>query len=244
MSDLPAPDWRSADGTVELWCADCLDLLPLLPDGCVDCVVTDPPYGIGYKYDTYDDIGGDAYIEKLRAIRQWPRAVLQYPEEMMRYCVPAFGVPTDCYAWCYHANTARQFRLWGFWDVQPDWTQHRQPAKNPTDIRVEPLVRSYDWCSDIQQVKNVSADKSDHPCQLPVEMARRIARFVGADRILDPFMGSGTTGVACVQLGRRFIGIEIERRYFDIAVKRISEAFESQGLFRQAERQPDPELFQ
>ncbi len=67
--------------------------------------------------------------------------------------------------------------------------------------------------------------------------------FVDGETILDPFMGSGTTGVACVQLGRKFIGIEIEPKYFDIAVKRIEKAFEDQALFEPLKEQPVQESF-
>lgn len=67
--------------------------------------------------------------------------------------------------------------------------------------------------------------------------------FPDAETILDPFMGSGTTGVACVRLGRAFLGIEIEPRYFDIACKRIDDAFDDEPLFAEIETESQPELF-
>lgn len=79
----------------------------------------------------------------------------------------------------------------------------------------------------------------DHPHQKPTWLVEYfITRLPDADTILDPFMGSGTTGVACVNLGRKFIGIEIEPKYFDIACRRIEEAYRQPRLF--AEPTPKP----
>lgn len=70
-----------------------------------------------------------------------------------------------------------------------------------------------------------------HPHEKPLALMRKLCRVVPKNRILDPFMGSGTTGVACVQLGKRFIGIEIDQKYFDIACKRIGKALAEPGFF-------------
>ncbi len=75
------------------------------------------------------------------------------------------------------------------------------------------------------------AKPSGHFAEKPVALMEYLVAKVQAKRVLDPFMGSGTTGVACVRLGRRFVGIELEPKYFDIAVKRIERAFEDQALF-------------
>ena len=81
--------------------------------------------------------------------------------------------------------------------------------------------RCYDWWN-VNQVKNVSKDKTKHPCQMPLEVMKRIVGILPDDAtIIDPFMGSGTTGVACRELNREFAGIELNREYFEIAKKRI-----------------------
>ena len=106
-----------------------------------------------------------------------------------------------------------------------------QPYKNPNDKRVKALIakgskgaKLYDWW-EINQVKNVSKEKTKHPCQMPVEVMRRIIQILPDDAtIIDPFMGSGTTGVACKELGRKFVGIELDERYFEIAEARIKYA--------------------
>jgi DNA modification methylase len=83
-----------------------------------------------------------------------------------------------------------------------------------------------------------------HDTQKPVEIMRwSVEQFPAARTILDPFMGSGTTGVACVKLGRRFIGIEIEPKYFGIACKRIAAAYAQPDMFIEAEKaQPAEQL--
>jgi DNA modification methylase len=151
---------------------------------------------------------------------------------MMKYMVPLWGAPNDVAAWVTNSNLPRQTRLWGFWECCPDWFADPQQPKNIV-AKVDPAkpVRSYDWFyADL--VKGNSLEKSKHPCQLPLEVARKpIALLPDAHTILDPFMGSGTTGVACVNMGRAFIGIERDPDYFDIACRRIAEAYRQPRLF-------------
>ena len=217
-------------GKATLYNADCRDVLPAIQG--FDVIISDPPYGIGFSYDgEYRDIGGDAYMQLLHIFKSHKSIILQYPEETMRYLVPMLGVPEDCVAWCYNANTQRQFRLWNFFNIKPDFNAYKVPPKNPTDKRVSNLVRSYDWFDDLQQVKNVSEEKTDHPCQIPVKVMERIIALSQADNILDPFMGSGSTAIACINLGKNFIGIEKEEKYFNIACERIFKAQQQERLF-------------
>lgn len=219
-----------ADG-ITLYLGDCREVLPFLPHDRV-AVVSDPPYGINYQYgDAYDDNGGEAYKALLEALKPFPRCLLQYPEETMKVFVTMFGAPDEVFTWCYNANTARQSRLFSFWGLDVDFGRVLVPAKNPTDSRVASRVSSYDWTADFQQIKNVSLEKTDHPCQVPTALMLRIIRFIEAETIIDPFMGSGTTGVAAIQAGRKFTGIEIEPAYFDIARRRIEEVLQQPDMF-------------
>ena len=85
-------------------------------------------------------------------------------------------------------------------------------------------AKLYDWWN-INQVKNISKEKTAHPCQMPLEVMKNIIGILPKDAVIvDPFMGSGTTGVACAELGRKFIGIEMDTDYFHIAEQRIAEA--------------------
>ena len=214
-------------GNATLYCGDCRDVLPT-----ADVFISDPPYGIGFKYDgDYKDESGDEYKNLLRIFLGKKSVLLQYPEEAMRYFVPLFGVPDDCVAWCYNSNTNRQFRLWNFFGIKPDFDAYRVKPKNPTDKRVSDTVRSYDWFDDLQQVKNVSNEKTEHPCQISIAQMERIVILTKAKSMCDPFMGSGSTGVACMNHGIQFVGVERELKYFDIACKRIEQAQAQQRMF-------------
>ena len=210
------------DGTwAKLILGDCRDVLPTLAGG-VDCLVTDPPYGIGFHYEAgYDDSDGMNYVRLIESLKGFPLALLQYPEEMMRLICPILGPPDECLVWCYNSNTARQSRLWGFWNIAIDFSRVKQPAKNIGDPRVRNEVASYDWTDDYQQVKNVSAEKTEHPCQIPEGLAARVIKLTGAKTILDPFLGSGTMCVAAMRLGVNSIGIEISPKYYEVACKRV-----------------------
>ena len=115
--------------------------------------------------------------------------------------------------------------------MKPDFSKVRQPYKNLKDKRIQKRIaegktgaKLYDWWN-INQVKNFSKDKTEHPCQMPIEVMKNIIGIIPEDFVIvDPFMGSGTTGVACKSLNRDFIGIEIDEKYFSIAKERIGEA--------------------
>ena len=202
-----------------------------LIDEEIGLIATDPPYNINFKYDTYsDDLTEDEYIELLCEFRNYPLAIIHYPEETMKYFVPSLGIPDEVIAWCYNSNISRQFRLINFYNCKVDFNKVKQPYKNPNDKRIRKRIengskgtRLYDWFNDIQLVKNVSKEKTEHPCQVPVELMERIILLTTneGDLVVDPFIGSGTTAIACINTNRRFIGFEIDEKYFRIANDRI-----------------------
>ncbi len=192
--------------------------------------MTDPPYGIGFKYGAHSD-APEEYADLIGPLRGMRVALLQYPEEMMRLVVPVLGAPDECLAWVYPSNVARQFRLWGLWGLTAYFGDVRQPVRNPEAAKVKSGdAASYDWWEQ-PQVKNTSTEKTAHPCQIPVSSVVRVVRLVRAGSVADPFLGSGTTGVACVELGLPFVGIEKDPVYFDIACKRIEQAYAQRPLF-------------
>lgn len=225
-------------GDARLALGDCREILPTI-ERDVD-FLTDPPYGIGFKYGgNYTDAGGEAYRALIAPLKGRNGALLQYPVEMMRDIVPILGAPADVLAWVYPSNlSGRHFRLWGLWGLEADLSQVKQPARNPEDSKVVNLmVNSYSWWEQ-PQVKNTSAEKTGHPCQIPTSAMERVLKLTGIRSAVDPFMGSGTTGVACANLGRKFIGIEIEPRYFDIACRRIEKAYSQPRLFPEPAAKP------
>ena len=197
-------------------------------------VVTDPPYNIGYEYNEYpDDLSTSDYIELIGNLKGKRTAIIHYPEESMKYFVPALGVPDEVNVWAYNSNLPnRHHRLINYYNLKPDYTKVLQPYKNPNDKRIKERIargikgaRSYDWFSDINLVKNVSKVDFNHPCPVPVELMERIIKLTSeeGDLIFDPFAGSGTTAIACMNTNRRFIGAEIDTLYFDMANERIAE---------------------
>lgn len=196
-------------------------------------IVTDPPYNINFKYNSYEDnLTDEEYIEMISEFQEFPIAIIHYPEESMKYFVPSLGVPDEVLVWAYNSNLPnRQHRLVNIYNMNVDFNAVKQPYKNPKDKRVKKLIengsvgtRMYDWFTDIQMVKNVSKDKF-HPCPIPIQLMERIILLTTqeGDIVFDPFMGSGTTGVAALKNNRRFIGCEFDKKYFDIAKDRLEE---------------------
>jgi len=192
-------------------------------------IITDPPFNVGYHYNTYkDNMDSEEYYEMLASVFQYaPFVVIHYPEEIYKIAFQVGEFPDKVVSWVYNSNTAKQHRDIAFFGIKPDFKQYGQPYKNPTDKRIMQriadgkIARLYDWW-EINQVKNVSKDKTAHPCQMPLEVMKRIVGILPPDyTIVDPFMGSGTTGLACKELNRNFIGIEMDAEYYAIAQQRI-----------------------
>jgi len=210
---------------------DCLEELNKLYGEYKDemIIVTDPPFNIGYHYNEYkDDMGAEDYYEMLGKVFEYaPFVVIHYPEEIYKIAFQVRMFPEKVISWVYNSNTPKQHRDIAFFGVKPDLTKGGQPYKNPKDKRVKKLIeqgrraRLYDWW-EINQVKNVSKDKTNHPCQMPVQVMKNIIEILPKDKIIvDPYMGSGTTAVACKHLKRNFIGIELSPEYVKIAEERL-----------------------
>lgn len=219
-------------GDATLLLGDSREILPRLSRNFA--VVTDPPYGIGFKYNSHEDT--EEFLSRFMDLLVGrPTALLQYPEEMMRIVCPKLGAPSEVMAWVYPSNLPRQLRLWGFWNIDCNPAKSKQAAKNLDCSKVKSsVVAGYDW-REIDLVKGNSAEKSDHPCQLPLRCAEWVLECIGSHYVVvDPFMGSGTVGVACAKMGKQFFGIEKDPKYFDIACERIYEAYRQPRLFPEA----------
>lgn len=218
---------------IEIHNEDCLDLLY---SGDLDnkkiCIVTDPPFNVGYKYNTYkDNLSEEEYYDflgELFTARHTPFVVIHYPEALYKLAFQVGMFPEKICTWVYNSNNQRQHRDIAYFGVKPDFSQMTQPYKNPNDKRVKKLIeqgktgaRLYDWWN-INQVENVSKEKLKHPCQMPIEVMKNVIGVLPKDYIIfDPFMGSGTTGAACKELGYDFIGCEVDADYYDICKSRL-----------------------
>lgn len=215
---------------IELYNDNCLNVIKDM-DTNDKILVIDPPFNIGYKYNTYKDkMNHDEYLEFIsNIVNKFDKfVIIHYPEMMFEISIKINKSPNRVIQWVYNSNTKRQHKSIAFWGFEPDFSKVKQPYKNPTDKRVKKLIDNgskgtniYDWWN-INQVKNVSKEKTDHPCQMPIEVMENIIGLLPQNEtVIDCFMGSGTTGVACKNLGRSFIGIELDAAYFKIAIERI-----------------------
>ena len=197
-------------GNATLYLGDCRDILPTL--GKVDAVVTDPPYGIGQGARLH---GG---IKKWTSIApsDWDS---EAPDLSILPDVPSI-------IWGGNYFPLPPTRCFLFWDKHP-----MPPTYACGELAWTSLNRNAaKWCGRVGDETPVQ--QRSHPTQKPVGLMRWCINFLpDAKTILDPFMGSGTTGVAAVQMGRKFIGIEREPKYFDIACSRIEQAQRQGDMF-------------
>jgi site-specific DNA-methyltransferase (adenine-specific) len=227
-------------GDCTLILGDCLEILPTL--GKVDAVVTDPPYGIGYAHLGFHD--GSIGITQAANKRGAP-PVIGDSEPFNPAPLLAFSNVLMWGANHYFARLPDKGR-WIAWNK----LGHMEPWDSFSDV--EFAWHSGKGASRIFSMlwKGLACDKRgesnglrEHTTQKPIRLMEWCIEQVGAaPTILDPFMGSGTTGVACVNLGRKFIGIEIEPRYFDIARRRIEEAYKQPRLFAEPSPKPKQEV--
>jgi len=196
-------------GDATLYLGDCLEILPTLPK--VDAVVTDPPYGVGYAE-------WDQRIPPwLTPARARSRVVAFTTGPLTLWSYP----PPDWLAAYSRQGATTRNALGGFCHWTPVLIYGETGL--PCDF-----ARSNDKAAHLELAR---AGATEHPTPKPEPVFRWLIQSVAALDVLDPFMGSGTTGVACVQLGRRFVGIEIEPLYFDIACRRIEDAQRQGKLF-------------
>lgn len=195
-------------------------------------IVTDPPFNIGYHYKGYKDrIETEQYLKQVGDILSLaPSVLIHYPEDVVRLSMQINKVPNRIVSWVYNSNTKRQHRDIAFYGFDPDFSKVKQPYKNPNDKRIKALIANgsqgtniYDWWN-INQIKNVSKEKTIHPCQMPLEVMDRIIKLLPQGvNVIDPYCGSGTTGIACVNNNIDFIGIDIVPEYAELAEERIRE---------------------
>jgi len=225
---------------------DCLEVMPLL--GKVDAVVTDPPYGVGLTakttkhgkksashnyYDETEHILG-IVTRAVENAREIAPCVLVTPgvRLLQRYPIAA-SIGT-----IFSANGAGN-SSWGFTGNHPILYYGKCPyLSNKMGSRPDSFYSAHPGM-------HVTGENNfDHPCPKPIAwmnwLVLRASPFK-SDTILDPFMGSGTTLVACAKLGRKGIGIELDPDYFEIACKRVQQAYDQPDLFVEPPKQPTQE---
>ncbi len=217
-------------GDCELYLGDCADILPMLQE--VDAVVTDPPYGINAARDRNSQQWGwrdygDGEWDLVRPNAEVMALVLQ---------------------------AGKRSIIWGgnyFPDILPAVPKAKWLVWDKGQEGFSLADCEFAWCSFEGAIRRITCarakamqDGKEHPTQKSLAVMKWCIDQLpnpAAHTILDPFMGSGTTGVAAVQMGRKFIGIEREPKYFEIACRRIEEAYLQGDMFIEAEKPKKPQ---
>ena len=223
-------------GDATLYLGDCLEILPTL--GKVDAVVTDPPYGLNFDYLSYEDTPEnlDVLIDGFFPYVLSARRAIITPgvTNIHRYPTPKW-----IGAWTWETTSTYGFLGINQWQPVLFYGEDLPGFGN-----VNGIIKSDRFHFAGGGVIPAHGDLAKTHCcpKPPGVMLRFVQRFsLEGETILDPFMGSGTTGVACAKLGRKFIGVEIEERYFDIACKRIEEAYKQPDMFIEPPAKPKQE---
>lgn len=219
-------------GRATLYLGDCRDILPTL--GKVDAVVTDPPYNFstassGGKHALWADAVNSAFwfSEIFRLCRQR----LQGHGAIWWFLNWKTFIPLQKAVW----DADLKFDSLLVWDkewIGPGGVVGLRPSYELVAFIAEGEFKLPNrGLPDIWRSKWSSQRESGHPAEKPVHLMRKIIDETPAPVVLDPFMGSGTTGVAAVQAQRDFVGIEMDERYFDIACRRVEDAQRQKDLF-------------
>jgi site-specific DNA-methyltransferase (adenine-specific) len=205
-------------GACTLYLGDCRDVLPTL--GKVDAVVTDPPFGMAFQSNhrakKHLAIAADENTDLLL----WA-CNLEASHSKYVFCrwdnLGEMAKPKSCITWVKNN--------WSMGDLQHEHGRQTEIALfYPGPDHFWPKGRP----SDVVYANRTGNEL--HPTQKPLSLMKEMVEWTHGV-VFDPFMGSGTTGVACVKLGRSFIGIEREPKYFDIAYRRIEEAYKQPDMF-------------
>lgn len=220
--------WKRKEviGDCTLFLGDCTEILPVI--GKVDAVVSDPPFGMdfrsNFRIEKHARIANDDNVDLLRWTTEIPASHSKYV-----FCrwdnIPDIPKPKSLVTWVKNNwsmgdlehEHARQTEVSAFYPG-PD---HFFPKSRPQDV-----------------IRAPRTGNEFHPTEKPVQLMMAFVEWTSGV-VLDPFMGSGSTGVACMKLGREFIGVEIDEAYFEIACDRISKASKQSDFFAQ-KRLPEP----
>ena len=225
-------------------CDDCLKIMPIMPDKSVDLIIADPPYNVGQKFAN-DNLSKKKY---LRFMENWIKEAYRVLKDnssfyMFHYFLGMWDIKPilDKFDWKF-----LNLIIWAYPNLMPSnkalkyrWPLSYQPifyyGKNLSrDLcgKLYKFVKEEErkdvWLKTATQ-SNFKKEFRWHPSCKPIAVIKKIVIASSEENeiVLDPFIGSGTTGVACKEFRRRFIGIEIEPKYFKIAKRRIDQTIKS-----------------
>ena len=235
-------------------CANCMDILPKIPDNSVDLVLTDPPYG--HNNNSNEDLiavweracGRGDYIperddrpiandgieanEMFKLFLPEANRILK-PGAVCCCCCCGGGPDPQFARWSLWMDEAMEFKMMVVWDKGPMGMGWHYRRSYETVLIAQKKGAKCRWYDDSHKIENVIRhipkiipSKDQHPTEKPVKLMEHFIQLHTKenDLILDPFMGSGTTAIACINTNRNFIGIELSQEYCNIANQRIHQA--------------------
>lgn len=207
LNDLKT--WEDAKN--QILCCDCLEYMKLMPDNCVDLVLTDPPYGVNFSYESYNDTPEN--LKKL--VDSFMPELLRISNVVLITCGNSnqwlYPKPDHILAWVITAGAG--MNNWGFSCWQPILAYGKDPyLANKLGSRPDIIM------------SNETSVKFGHSCTKPINVWKKLlsrGSVKETDIIFDPFMGSWTTARACKDLGRNFICCELDEKYCAIGEQRL-----------------------
>jgi site-specific DNA-methyltransferase (adenine-specific)/modification methylase len=218
-------------GDATLYLGDCMGILPTLDK--VDAVITDPPFGVGNFVQTTGNIRGRGELKG---------KLVQWNESAPTAEFFDFLKEISTHRIIWGANFFNCFEDRGgaiIWDkAQPMPNFSKADIASCTHFQKTEIVR-IPWTN-----FNVAREaETDHPCERPVQLYEWCINYLPKiNSVLDPYLGSGSCGVAAIRLGRKFIGIERDPKYFEAACKRIEQATKQEDMFVSIAKQEQVEL--
>ena len=214
---------------------DCLDGMRLMKEQGIkaDCIITDPPYGINYlspRTDNHHTLKNDGLTEWTQEMPKWLKAMKEVIADSGCCCCCCGGGGKTPVTAMFTMEAIKHFNLiqtlvWektiGLgWRYRPQYENIVILSKDKDNYAFYDTTQK---CGNIIKCQQYIPQKGDHPTQKPLELIYKLLKIhtKEGDLVLDPFMGSGTTAVACYKLNRRYIGFELDEEYFNIANERI-----------------------
>jgi DNA modification methylase len=224
------------EANIRLYLGDALKILPTI-EAKVDAIVTDPPYFVLHKTQEWDNF--NSLQEFVDFTRNWMEMVYDVAEEnaslyvfwSQKYMKEMFNIETRwelkrMLIW-HHPNLAKPTRKMYLWTYDPIFYFVKGKPHFDANFSSQENVDVLDYS---KPQSNWDKNKRYHPASKPVKLLEKLIRVstVKGDTVLDPFMGAGSTAIACINLGRNFIGIEKDKRYFNVARQLINK-YRTQG---------------
>ena len=230
-------------GDATLYLGDCMEAMQDIADGTIDSVVSDPPYGIGYlsTWSDHHKLVSDGYEEWLAAMPFWFGAMARVLKETGVACCCCGGGGKDPVTAVATLEFIKHFNLITtvIWDKQSVGMGRHYRSQYETILIGSKSKDQYSWHTSRKDVSNIIRcgriipQKGEHPTVKPVRLMKEfvLLHALEDEIVMDPFMGSGTTGVAAIEAGRKFVGMELDPEYYDLARRRVEAAVSQLRMF-------------